>query len=155
MTDIVHVETRDHAQLALQLCYAWYFDVTPGDELAAGKCFSVGDFVADTCSFIAGRIRAAVASLPFQQFHKNSAKILQEAVFGVDPVSGGTKTELRFEANNFVVTSVDTQRMEVLDSRTREGLQKSVKIAIEISTQAQESNAQQLHWHVSNTPRVA
>ncbi|EKG03978.1 hypothetical protein TCSYLVIO_004961 [Trypanosoma cruzi] len=144
MTDIVHVETRDHAQLALQLCYAWYFDVTPGDELAARKCFSVGDFVADTCFFIAGRIRAAVASLPFQQFHKNSAKILQEAVFGVDPVSGGTKTELRFEANNFVVTSVDTQRMEVLDSRTREGLQKSVKIAIEISTQAQESNAQQI-----------
>ncbi|ESS68018.1 hypothetical protein TCDM_03164 [Trypanosoma cruzi Dm28c] len=34
--------------------------------------------------------------------------------------------------------------MEVLDSRTREGLQKSVKIAIEISTQAQESNAQQI-----------
>ncbi|RNF06310.1 major vault protein [Trypanosoma rangeli] len=144
MRDIVNVETRDHAQLALQLCYAWYFDVAPGDELAAGKCFSVSDFVADTCSFIAGRIRAAVASLPFQQFHKNSGKILQEAVFGVDPVTRVTRTELRFAANNFVVTSVDTQRMEVLDARTREGLQKSVKIAIEITTQAQESKAQQI-----------
>ncbi|RNF26665.1 major vault protein [Trypanosoma conorhini] len=144
MKDVVNVETRDHAQLALQLCYAWYFDVAPGDELAAEKCFSVSDFVADTCSFIAGRIRAAVASLPFQQFHKNSAKILQEAVFGVDPISHATRTELRFAANNFVVTSVDTQRMEVLDARTREGLQKSVKIAIQITTQAQELKAQQI-----------
>ncbi|KAH9581931.1 Major vault protein [Trypanosoma melophagium] len=144
MKDIVNVETRDHAQLALQLSYTWYFDVTPGDEEAAEKCFKVTDFMADTCSLIAGRVRAAVASLPFQQFHKNSVKLLQHAVFGVDPVTGNVKKELRFEANNFVVTSVDTQHMEVLDSRTREGLQKSVKIAIENSTQAQESNAQQI-----------
>ncbi|KEG12747.1 major vault protein [Trypanosoma grayi] len=144
MTDIVHVETRDHAQLALQLCYAWYFDVTPGDEVAARKCFAFGDFVGDTCSFIAGRIRAAVATLPFQQFHKNNAKLMQQAVFGVDPETGNAEEELRFTSNNLVVTSVDTQRMEVLDSRTREGLQKSVKIAIEITTQAQESSAQEI-----------
>ncbi|ORC92993.1 major vault protein [Trypanosoma theileri] len=144
MIDIVHVETRDHAQLALQLSYTWYFDVTPGDEEGAKKCFNVTDFVADTCSLIAGRVREAVASLPFQQFHKNNAKILQHAVFGVDPLTGNVKKELRFEANNFVVVSVDTQQVEVLDSRTREGLQKSVKIAIEVSTQAQESNAQQI-----------
>lgn len=144
VTDIVHVETRDHAQLALQLCYAWHFDVAHGDEAAARKCFGVDDFIADACSLIAGRIRAAVASLPFQQFHKSSVKVLQQAVFGINPVNGDPMSELRFDANNFVVTSVDTHTMEVLDPRTREGLQKSVKIAIEMSTQAQESSAQQV-----------
>ncbi|KAH8611559.1 Major Vault Protein repeat Shoulder domain [Trypanosoma vivax] len=143
MTDEVRVETRDHAQLALQLTYAWYFDVAPGDEVAAQKCFSVADFMCDACSFIAGRIRAAVASLPFQQFHKNSGRVLRQAVFGVDTATGEPREQLRFEVNNLVVTSVDTYHMEMLDSRTREGLHKSVKIAIETSAQMQESNAQQ------------
>ncbi|CAG9583709.1 conserved hypothetical protein [Leishmania major strain Friedlin] len=143
MTDVVHVETRDHAQLALQLCYDWYFDVTPGDTEAAKECFSVNDFVGDACSYIASRIRAAVASMPFEEFHKNSARCLRRAVFDVNPATGQPNGLLRFPANHLVVTSVDTQEMEVLDERTRQGLQKSVKMAIEITTHAQEAEAQQ------------
>ncbi|KAG5465483.1 hypothetical protein CUR178_00188 [Leishmania enriettii] len=144
MTDVVYVETRDHAQLALQLCYDWYFDVTPGDTEAAKECFSVNDFVGDACSYIASRIRAAVASMPFEEFHKNSARCLRRAVFDVDPATGQPNGLLRFPANHLVVTSVDTQEMEVLDERTRQGLQKSVKMAIEITTHAQEAEAQQV-----------
>ncbi|KAG5488582.1 hypothetical protein JIQ42_00190 [Leishmania sp. Namibia] len=144
MTDVVYVETRDHAQLALQLCYDWYFDVTPGDKEAAKECFSVNDFVGDACSYIASRIRAAVASMPFEEFHKNSARCLRRAVFDVDPATGQPNGLLRFPANHLVVTSVDTQEMEVLDERTRQGLQKSVKMAIEITTHAQEAEAQQV-----------
>ncbi|CAJ1993555.1 major vault protein [Leishmania donovani] len=144
MTDVVHVETRDHAQLALQLCYDWYFDVTPGDTETAKECFSVNDFVGDACSYIASRIRAAVASMPFEEFHKNSARCLRRAVFDVNPATGQPNGLLRFPANHLVVTSVDTQEMEVLDERTRQGLQKSVKMAIEITTHAQEAEAQQV-----------
>ncbi|KAK7199900.1 major vault protein [Novymonas esmeraldas] len=144
MTDVVHVETRDHAQLALQLCYDWYFDVPAGDAAAARECFSVNDFVGDACSYIASRIRAAVASMPFEEFHKNSAQCLRRAVFDVDAATGQPRDVLRFPANHLVVTSVDTQEMEVLDERTRHGLQKSVKMAIEITTHAQEAEAQQV-----------
>lgn len=144
MTDVVHVETRDHAQLALQLCYDWMFDVPPGDTAVAKECFSVNDFVGDACSYIASRIRAAVASMPFEEFHKNSARCLRHAVFDVNPSTGKPNEMLRFDANHLVITSVDTQEMAVLDDRTRQGLQKSVKMAIEITTHAQETEAQQV-----------
>eukprot|EP00796_Vickermania_ingenoplastis_P005075 gene5075-3661_t len=143
MTDVVYVETRDHAQLALQLCYDWFFDIPEGDHEAAARCFSVNDFVGDCCSFIASRIRSAVASLPFEEFHKHSAKCLKQAVFGLSP-AGECVKELRFKENNLVITSVDTQELEVLDQRTRLGLQKSVKMAIEITTNAQEASAMQI-----------
>lgn len=143
MSDVLYVETRDHAQLALQLCYDWYFDIPHGDHDAAAKCFSVNDFVGDCCSFIASRIRSAVASLPFEEFHKNSARCLKQAVFGMN-ASGEIAKELRFKENNLVITSVDTQELEVLDQRTRVGLQKSVKMAIELTTHAQEASAMQV-----------
>jgi major vault protein len=144
MSDVVHVETRDHAQLALQLCYDWYFDVTHGDTEKARRCFSVNDFVGDCCSFVASRIRAAVASMPFEEFHKNSSRCLRNAVFDVNPETGLPNEVLRFPSNHLVITSVDTQEMEVLDDRTRQGLQKSVKMAIEITTRAQEAEAKQV-----------
>lgn len=144
MSDVLYVETRDHAQLALQLCYDWYFDIKDGDHAAAAKCFSVNDFVGDCCSFMASRIRSAVASLPFEEFHKNSARCLKQAVFGTNPATGELATELRFKENNLVITSVDTQELEVLDQRTRLGLQKSVKMAIELTTHAQEAAALQV-----------
>lgn len=140
MTDLVYVETRDHAQLGLQLCYDWYFDIKHGDYAAATRCFSVNDFVGDCCSFIASRIRSAVASLPFEEFHTQSARCLKQAVFGLTE-NGSIATELRFHENNLVITSVDTQELEVLDQRTRVGLQKSVKMAIELTTHAQEASA--------------
>lgn len=144
MTDVVHVETRDHAQLALQLSYGWFFDIQHGDSISAQACFRVSDFVGDSCSFIASRIRAAVASMPFEEFHKNNARCLKRAVFGVSAETGESEEVLRFPANRLVVTSVDIQKMEVLDDRTRQGLQKSVKMAIEITTHAQEAEAQQI-----------
>lgn len=155
MSDVVQVETSDHARLSLQLCYDWYFDIPNGDAAAANKCFVVNDFVGNTCSFIASRVRSAVASLPFEQFHERSAQVLRESVFGFEPpapaTDGATATaaaprpakELRFPANNLVVTSVDIQEMQVLDGSTLRGLHKSVKTAIEIATHTQEVRAQQ------------
>jgi len=143
-TDVVHVETRDHAQLALQLCYDWFFDIDHGDCVSAQACFRVSDFVGDSCSFIASRIRAAVASMPFEEFHKNNTRCLKRAVFGVNAETGEPEEVLRFPANRLVITSVDIQKMDVLDERTRQGLQKSVKMAIEITTHAQEAEAQQI-----------
>merc|ERR1712137_1152115 len=59
MTDIVTVETSDHARLSLQLAYNWHFDVdkTGADEESAVKIFSVPDLVGDACKSIASRVR--------------------------------------------------------------------------------------------------
>jgi len=136
MTDVVTVETSDHARLALQLAYNWFFDVDKTKE--PGKIFSVPDFVGDACKAIASRVRGAVASSTFDDFHKHSADIIRTAVFGK---ADAGKLELRFPANSLVITNVDIQSVEPVDQRTRDSLQKSVQLAIEITTKSQEANA--------------
>jgi major vault protein len=143
LSDVLSVETSDHARLNLQLSYDWYFDVEKGNKDHADFAFRVPDFVGDCCSCIASRIRASVAAVPFKQFHQHSASIVTAAVFGIDKETQRPKTELRFPSNRLVVTSVDIQEIEVVDSKTREALAQSVKMAIEITTQAQESVARQ------------
>ena len=44
-----------------------------------------------------------------------------------------------FPQNNLVVTSIDMQSVESVDQRTRESLQKSVQLDIEITTNSQEA----------------
>lgn len=48
---------------------------------------------------------------------------------------------LRFDQNRLVISSVDIQSVEPVDQRTRDALQKSVQLAIEITTNAQEAAA--------------
>jgi major vault protein len=140
MTDIFTVETSDHARLQLQLSYNWYFDIDKDDEKTASKLFQVPDFVGDACKAIASRVRGAVASQKFDEFHRNSAKIIRHAVFGIDD-EGKTRNEFRFNANNLVITNIDIQSVEPVDEETLKSLQKSVQIAIQITTDAQEAAA--------------
>jgi len=139
MTDIIVVETSDHARLKLQLAYNWHFAVPPGEEHAA-QIFNVRDFTGDTCKAIASRIRSAVASESFDNFHKSSAKIIRRSVFGEDE-SGKIRDSFKFAANSLVVTNIDIQGVEPVDESTRTSLQKSVQLAIQITTQSQEARA--------------
>lgn len=138
-TDIVVVETADHARLSLQLSYNWHFATCKNAEDGA-KLFSVPDFVGDSCKAIASRIRGAVASVKFDDFHKNSAKIIRSSVFGVG-ADGKVIDKFMFPANMLNITSIDIQSVEPVDQRTRDALQKSVQLAIEITTASQEAAA--------------
>ena len=140
MTDIFAVETSDHARLRLQLSYNWYFDVDYHDETAAAKLFHVPDFVGDACKAIASRVRGAVAGVKFDEFHRNSAKIIRAAVFGLDE-SGHIGDIFRFATNGLVITNIDIQSVEPVDEETLRSLQKSVQLAIQITTDAQEAEA--------------
>jgi len=135
MTDIVIVETADHARLSLKLSYNWQFDVRKEDP-DAPSIFQVPDFVGDSCKAIAARVRGAVASVSFDHFHRNSAKLIRDSVFG-----GSDKTAFVFKANKLAITNVDIQSVEPVDQRTRDSLQKSVQLAIEITTKSQEATA--------------
>ncbi|CAF88531.1 unnamed protein product, partial [Tetraodon nigroviridis] len=140
-TDIITIETADHARLQLQLSYNWHFEVKSREDLAdSAALFSVPDFVGDACKAIASRIRGAVASVQFDDFHKNSNRIICSAVFGFDQKLA-VRPFLRFEQNNLVISSVDIQSVEPVDQRTRDALQKSVQLAIEITTNSQEAAA--------------
>ncbi|KAK5884397.1 hypothetical protein CesoFtcFv8_018222 [Champsocephalus esox] len=140
-TDIITIETADHARLQLQLSYNWNFDVKRPVSLEDSVAlFSVPDFVGDSCKAIASRVRGAVASVQFDDFHKNSNRIICSAVFGFDEKMA-VRSTLRFPQNKLVISSVDIQSVEPVDQRTRDSLQKSVQLAIEITTNSQEAAA--------------
>jgi len=140
MTDIVTVETADHARLSLKLSYNWHFAVNKNDAGDAEKIFQVPDFVGDGCKAIAARVRGAVAQASFDDFHKRSARIIRSAVFGLDDKEK-VRNSFHFSANNLVITNIDIQSVEPVDQRTRDSLQKSVQLAIEITTNSQEASA--------------
>jgi len=135
MTDIVTVETSDHARLSLQLAYNWHFEIDRKNDKEVANLFAVPDFVGDVTKAVASRVRGAVAASTFDNFHKDSALIIREAVFGKG------KHELKFPANGLVITNIDIQSVEPIDQRTRDSLQKSVQLAIEITTKSQEASA--------------
>jgi major vault protein len=140
-TDIITIETADHARLQLQVSYNWRFDITDAaDAEEATKLFSVPDFIGDLCKAVASRVRGAVASVQFDDFHKNSAKIIRSSVFGLDE-RGKVRESFGFPSNKLLITSIDIQSAEPVDQRTRDALQKSVQLAIEITTNSQEAAA--------------
>jgi len=139
-TDIVTVETSDHARLSLTLSYNWHFEVNRNNSESAARIFSVPDFVGDACKAIASRVRGSVAQVPFDNFHRESARIIRVAVFGKDE-SGKIRDRFTFPANNLVITNIDIQSVEPVDQKTRDSLQKSVQLAIEITTKSQEATA--------------
>ncbi|XP_053115786.1 major vault protein [Hemicordylus capensis] len=137
-TDVVTIETADHARLQLQLAYNWHFEIPSAAE--ESRLFNVPDFVGDACKMLASRIRGAVAAVTFDDFHKNSNRLICAAVFGFDG-EGKLRSSLRFATNGLVISSIDIQSVEPVDQRTRDSLQRSVQLAIEITTNSQEAAA--------------
>ena len=87
------------------LSYNWHFDLNKSDSAEAAKLFCVPDFIGDACKAIASRVRGAVASVPFDDFHKNSASIIRASVFGLDE-NKKIRKRFAFPQNNLVVTSI-------------------------------------------------
>jgi len=137
MKDVVLVETADHARLNITLTYNWNFRHNKDDPKIHEKLFQVRDFIGDACKSLASRIRGAVSSVSFDEFHKKRKDYLQGAVFGSNP-DGSPKSELTFPMNNFCITSVDVQNPEPVDPRMRDSLMKSQTLNIDITTKKQE-----------------
>jgi major vault protein len=75
----------------------------------------------------------------FDSFHRHSAKIIRSAVFGVE--NDKIRDSFVFSSNGMVVTNIDIKAVEPTDTKTRDSLQKSVQLAIEITTKSQEATA--------------
>merc|ERR1712178_585501 len=135
------VETSDHARLRLTLSYNWLFEVNRKDGNEAGSTiFAVRDFTGDACKAMGSRVRGAVAGVTFDVFHKNSAKIIRASVFGMND-KGKVGDHFKFKANNLVITNIDIQSVEPVDVETRKSLQRSVQMAVQITTNSQEAAA--------------
>lgn len=142
ITDILEVETADHARLRIKLAFNNFFELERGKKEEEDSIFSVPDFIGFACREVGSRIRGAVSRVKFDEFHRHSMKLLQAAVFGVDG-KGVVKSRLKFEANKLVITNIDIQSVEPVDQTMRDSLLKSVQMAIEIATKSVERTAGQ------------
>ena len=86
---------------------------------------------------LASRIRSTTATISFEDFHKNSDLYIKKAVFGEDE-DGKLNKNLRFDDSNLLINHVDIQSVIPIDSTTKELLQKSVSLAIELTTKTYE-----------------
>ncbi|XP_064599755.1 major vault protein-like [Liolophura sinensis] len=136
ISDIIEVETSDHARLRLQIAFNNHFEFTRGKKESELAIFAIPDFIGFACRQIGSCIRASVAQVTFDEFHRHSSDIIHSAVFGNPP-----KPQLRFDVNNMVVTSIDIQSIEPVDLKMRDSLMKSVQMAIEIATNSIEAAA--------------
>ncbi|XP_060071634.1 major vault protein-like [Ylistrum balloti] len=140
ITDILEVETADHARLKIQLAFNNHFEFEKGNKDSEMSIFSVPDFIGNACRQIGSRIRGAVAQVQFDEFHRHSALVIQTAVFGQNS-DGYLNSRLKFPMNNLVISSIDIQSIEPVDVKMRDSLSKSVQLAIEISTSSIEAAA--------------
>ncbi|KAG5505660.1 hypothetical protein JKF63_04995 [Porcisia hertigi] len=147
MADIIEVETRDHARLRLHLAYNWEFgSVSSSAQVGTVDtrlAFNIPDFVGEACKALASRVRSTIAGQTFEFFHCNSSTLIRQAIF--TPAADGSIVthgdSLCFTANGLLITTVDVQSVEPVDMKTRTALTKSVQLAVEIITKAQESDA--------------
>jgi len=141
LSDIIEVETLDHARLRIMYAANNKFEYEVGNADSEKQLFSVPDYIGFATRNMASRIRAAVARTCFDDFHRHSTKIITEAVFGKE-ASGELRRQLKFPDNNMIVTNIDIQSIEPVDTHMRDSLLKSVQLAIEISTQSIEMAAE-------------
>jgi len=140
MTDLVTVETSDHAVLDIQLAYDWKFlyDRENPQDPQNIRLFSLKDFVGNACKFISSRIRGAVSAKTYDEFHHCSAKIIKDAVFGIDKATGETRKRLFFENNNLEITSCDIKSIRPVDKDIDEKLKQNTFLSIKIKAEATE-----------------
>jgi major vault protein len=140
-TDIAEVDTSDHAKLEIMMSFNWRF-VRKDDN--PGLIFNVRDFIGDMCKTMASKVRSAVACVPFDTFHKQSADLVRKAIFGYDAENDRVNESLYFEANGLEVFGVDIQSIEPKDKKTKQSLDKTVTQAIQITTKIQEQEARRV-----------
>lgn len=135
------VETIDHTKLKLKVSYDWIFDIKSGDVDSALKIFKIRDFIGDMVKTLASRIRSTTATISFEDFHKNSDLYIRKSVFGED-AAGKLNNSLKFEESNLIIRHVDIQTVSPIDATTKVLLQKSVSLAIELTTKTYEQEFQ-------------
>lgn len=139
-SDLIEVETSDHCRMHVRLSYNWYFRVEKTGTQTQSKIFAIRDFIGDMCTMMAAKIRSTVASESFESFHENFAKKIRISIFGQN-ANGKVNNEFLIEKNNLVITNVDIQSVEPIDSKTKEALKQTVSLAIEMTTKNQEDKA--------------
>ena len=101
ITDLIKVSTADHTRVRVKVTYKWSFDCS-GDPAEDELIFDTPDFVGYVSKSLASKIREVAARTVFEDFHRDSARYIREAIFGADtganPVGEFPEIKLRILA---------------------------------------------------------
>jgi len=129
--DEITVETQDHAVLNMKLSYSGSFLIDDDVRKNPDRIFSVHDYIGITCKTVASRIRGAVSSIAYNDFHSKNAAFVKNAIFG-------SKAECFFPENNFMLNQCDVKQIEPKDLDIRENLKKTNAKSLDLKTKATE-----------------
>jgi major vault protein len=136
VSDIVHVETRDHVHVELQLSYRVDFE---GDPL---RWFSVENYVKMLCDHARSVLKGRVRENTVEDFYAASTQRIRDAVLG--PSADGKRPGMAF-ANGMRVVDVDVLKVILKDEAIRALLDEAqhdvVRMNIDLSNLSRELGA--------------
>ncbi len=100
VSDVVYAETRDLAQVTLNLSYRVNFEGEPE------KWFNVENYVKFLCDHMRSMLRNAIKRMGVQEFYANSIDIVRDAVLGKHAEEGGRSGRL-FPENGMRIYDVE------------------------------------------------
>lgn len=74
--DEITVETNDHASMRIRLSYTANFELDDRIRADPSILFSMPDYIGIACKTIASRIRGAVSSIGYNEFHHKYSAII-------------------------------------------------------------------------------
>lgn len=86
--------------------------------------FNVRDCIGEMCRELKSKVVTEVASKTLEEFHKNSARMIRAAIFGM--TEGKVNDEYYFPANQLVISNVDIKSVECVDEESRQSLKDKV-----------------------------
>jgi major vault protein len=136
VSDIVHVETRDHVHVELHLSYRVDFE---GDPL---RWFSVENYVKMLCDHARSVLKGRVRENTVEDFYAASTQRIRDAVLG--PSADGKRPGMAF-ANGMRVVDVDVLKVILKDEAIRALLDEAqhdvVRMNIDLSNLSRELGA--------------
>ncbi len=130
VSDVVDVETKDHANLAVKLSYRISF------EEEKEKWFDVRNYVGLLCDHLSSLVRSSVKRLPLDTFYSGKegkevdTDMIRDTILG--PKEEGKDRKGRFfKENNMRVYDLEVLKVEVMDDEIAEMLDEAQKDAFQ------------------------
>lgn len=137
ITDLIVVSTADHTRVHVKVTYKWSFDCA-GDPAEDELIFDTPDFIGYVSKSLASKIREVAARTLFEDFHRDSARYIREAIFGAD---SGANPVGEFPEIKLRISAVDIENVEPVDEEISGNLQESIKTNIQIQLNATKEEA--------------
>lgn len=110
VSDIIRVDTKDHAPIDIKLSFRVDFEGDP--EL----WFDSDNYVKLLCDHVRSMLKGAIRQKEVEDFYSNGEAIIRDIILGAKDAETGERELLRFKENGMVVKDVEVLSVQIMDS---------------------------------------